>query len=374
MEAAPPSPPPQPARYRAFLKRTVTFFVGPFTWRNVRTWAAVIAVVLLCRWMWFDQFKIPTGSMEPSLHGDLRFFRGDRVSINKFIYGHRFPLNQFRIPFTDMVLDYADRRLWRGAEPQRWDIVVFKSVEEDSRGKTLVKRVVGLPGERVHIAKGKVRVNGEPIEPPPELRPILTYTNGPTNRNARRLMLELTRLDGPPALLNPRHAGARKFIEVVARLRDLVADKDIQVITDDEAEELLRDVDPIALQIARELCALQYAKQGTFRYGIRSEDAYAVVPKDCYFLLGDNSDNSRDGRAFGWVPNEHILGRVFCIWSPFSRWRDFTGFSRTWWGMAILYGIPALIVVHELRRYLRKRRSAAPPGHETKPAEPTTRE
>ena len=74
------------------------------------------------------------------------------------------------------------------------------------------------------------------------------------------------------------------------------------------------------------------------RYGVRPDDEYRVVPEDHYFLLGDNSGNSRDSRAFGWIPQGHLLGRVFSIWWPLDRWQDFTGFSRSpWvWGMGLV--------------------------------------
>ena len=62
------------------------------------------------------------------------------------------------------------------------------------------------------------------------------------------------------------------------------------------------------------------------------------------------------------------MGRVFSIWWPIARWRDFTGFSRTWWGRAILFGIPALIMASELTRlvrhiYARRRAPAAVPNN-----------
>ena len=84
---------------------------------------------------------------------------------------------------------------------------------------------------------------------------------------------------------------------------------------------------------------VQYTSWGM--YGVLEDEAHAVVPDDCYLLLGDNSGASRDGRVFGWVPNKNLVGRAFCIWWPHSRWHDFTGFSRTWWwrGLVGLLGL-----------------------------------
>ncbi len=216
-----------------------------FEW--VKSFAIAIGLALMIRWIVAEPFRIPSGSMEPTLHGDPAMFHGDRVFVNKLVFGTRFPLNGVRIPFMKNRLQYADNRIWRNQDPKRWDIVVFKAVEADAEHTTLVKRVVGLPGERIHIEGGKVYVNGKPLELAPNMPPI--YYTSPF---------------------------------------------------------------------------------GDY-YGVATDDAHALVPPNCYLVLGDNSAHSRDGRFFGWVPNERILGRVSCIWWPIPRWRDFTGFSSTWW-------------------------------------------
>jgi len=229
----------------------------------VRSFLIAVGLALAIRWVLTEPFRIPSGSMEPTLHGDARMFHGDRVFVNKWVYGTRWPLNKARIPLTNIHIRYADRRLWSKAGPQRWDIVVFKTVEENAEHTTLVKRVVGLPGERIHVADGKVHVNGKPLELPPSMPQV--YYKSP--------------------------------------------------------ESSFSDM----------------------KYGILTDNAHAVVPEGCYLLLGDNSAHSRDGRYFGWVPNENILGRVSCIWWPYSRWRDFTGFSRTWWWRTLVTIAGALL-------------------------------
>jgi len=211
-----------------------------------------VLVALAIRWVFLEPFRIPSGSMEPTFFGNPSIFRGDRVWVNKFVYGTRYPLNGIRIPRTSYHLNYAESRLWPRHKPERWDIVVFKSVEESSVHTTLVKRVVGLPGERIHIANGKVHADGVPLQTPPDMPPV-EYTSPPSGFSS------------------------------------------------------------------------------DMKYGILPEDKYSLVPEDSYLLLGDNSAQSRDGRYFGWVPYERILGRVSCIWLPVGRWRDFTGFSETWW-------------------------------------------
>ncbi len=234
----------------AAILAILAWFTGGISWESVLEWIKTIAIAgglaLTARWAIGEPYKIPSGSMEPTLHGDARFLRGDRVFVNKWIYGLRFPFNHARIPFLGKPLDYATRRIFRGADPKRWEIVVFKSVEKNAKHGTLVKRIVGLPGERVLIHEGKIFINGKPLTLPEDM-PKICYT-----------------------------------------------------------------------------------REG--RYGVIPADEFTVIPPDHYFVLGDNSSASRDGRYWGWVPNEHILGRVSCIAWPPNRWRDFTGFSKTlWW-------------------------------------------
>jgi len=231
----------------------------------VKSLLIAVAIALIIRWVIAEPFRIPSSSMETTLHGDDRLLRGDRVFVNKFVYGLRYPLNGVRIPFTMTRLNYADHRVYELKKPQRFDIVVFKSVEEGALHTTLVKRVIGLPGERVHIEGGKVYINGEPLQLPPNM-PDVYYTS--------------------PGF-----------------------------------------------------------GESEMKYGILKDDAHSVVPEDSYLLLGDNSRNSKDGRYFGWVSNEHILGRVSCIWFPPTRWRDFTGFTGSFTWRALIGVLGLLLVI-----------------------------
>ena len=99
--------------------------------------AAVVA--LFIRQFVVEAFKIPSGSMIPTLT------IGDHLLVNKFLYGPR-------IPFTDI-------RFFSGAEPKRGDIIVFKFPEDES--KNFIKRVVGTPGDVVEGKDKKVFVNGK---------------------------------------------------------------------------------------------------------------------------------------------------------------------------------------------------------------------
>lgn len=140
----------------------------------VRSILVAVFLALLIRWPLAEPFKIPSGSMEPT------FFAGDRIFVDKHIYGVRFPFNGFRIPFTLTTLWYSENRIWQGSGPERWDVVVFKSAEPNAEHDTLVKRVVGLPGERILIRGGKVFADGVPLTLPDDM-PDVHYTSPSTH-------------------------------------------------------------------------------------------------------------------------------------------------------------------------------------------------
>ena len=322
----------------------IQFVTGPWTQASLFAWLKLIAAFLVFSWLGFQQFSIPTGSMEPTLHGDMRFFRGDRVWVNKWIYGPRVP--------------FMNKRLFRLAEPKRWDIVVFRSVEPDQPRKILVKRVVALGGEKVHLSEGKVYINDELVEPPEDLRDVLHYTTGPnyTRAEVYSFIIELARHHLVPGLLNPEHEDVQSFGRYLERVRERLAGKTEAELTDEERAAVVKDLPAYLYRMARQALLFQTQMTEPYLFGVHPDEAFSHVPEDCYLLLGDNSDKSKDGRVFGWVPNDHILGRVSCIWWPLGRWRDFTGFSKTWWGRSLLFGLPALIILWEILHFLHGRK------------------
>jgi len=106
---------------------------------------AVLAI-LAFRWMLFEPYVIPSGSMIPTL------LIHDHILVNKFAFG-------VRVPFTK-------KWLFKAGDPKRGDIVVFRSVEDEVY--FMIKRVVGLPGDKVEVdPEGYVMVNGEKLEAKP---------------------------------------------------------------------------------------------------------------------------------------------------------------------------------------------------------------
>lgn len=273
------------------LVSAIQVITGPWTRENLISWVLLIGFILVFSWAGFQQFTIPSGSMEPTLLGDPRYFSGDRVIVNKWLYG-------LRVPFMN-------KRIWKGQEPQRWDIVVFHAVQENAEHGTLIKRIVGLPGERVHINEnGDILINGEVIQKPPSM-------DGIQHTDASVI--------------------AQNYFQQYTRL-----------LSSQDQERL--KTDPVFhanawIQFYRDVELLP-------RYGILEEEQYTLIPEDHYFLLGDNSNNSTDGRFWGWVPNENILGKATSVWWPLSHRKDLTGWTKTLWGMLFLYGVPGLFLLY----------------------------
>lgn len=173
----------------------------------------ILAIAFLLAWIIkvfvFELYKIPSGSMIPTL------LVGDRIVVVKFIYGPRIPFINVRLPGI--------------REPKRGEIIVFKS--PDTPNKVFIKRLIATEGESVEISKGKILINGKPLDSPPPFRTIYYYNQG--------------------------------------------------------------------------------------EYGQERKAVY--VPKDGYFVLGDNSASSRDSRYWGFVPKNYIIGRAVLIILPPKR-------------------------------------------------------
>lgn len=103
-----------------------------------------LAIALFVRSFVIQAFKIPSSSMEPTL------LVGDHILVNKFIYGIRIPL--------------IGKRLVTFAQPRRGDVIVF--VFPRDRSKDYIKRVIGLPGERLEIKERKIYIDDRPIDDP----------------------------------------------------------------------------------------------------------------------------------------------------------------------------------------------------------------
>lgn len=132
-------------------------------WSFLKTIAFVVLLAILVRVTVVEAYKIPSGSMIPTLR------IGDYILVNKLSYGVRVPV-RLRKP-EGFELPWEDGFVFRYSQPSRGDIVVFtrpddpRTIEDESR-VNLIKRVIGLGGETVEVRGPKVLINGAPLDEP----------------------------------------------------------------------------------------------------------------------------------------------------------------------------------------------------------------
>ncbi|MFP4063811.1 MAG: signal peptidase I [Halochromatium sp.] len=207
-----------------------------------RSFFPVILVVLLLRSFLVEPFRIPSGSMMPTL------LVGDFILVNKFAYGLRWPVLNKK--FLDL-----------GA-PERGDVMVFRFPRDESID--YIKRVIAVPGDRIYYRDKTLYVNGEPLEQSP-LGDYVGDNGKPTG-----LIEAVEQVDDEhehKILINPRTGDFPRSCSVLAR-------------------------GPV------------------------------TVPEGEYFVMGDNRDNSNDGRCWGFVPDENLVGKAFAIWMSWDGNRD----------------------------------------------------
>lgn len=123
--------------------------------KEVKSTVLMIVLIFSFRSMCFEPFRIPSGSMIPTLN------IGDFILVNKFAYG-------FKLPFSDMYSDPI--YLTNFESPKRFDVIVFKYPEDPSLN--YIKRVIGLPGDEVELINKQVYINGKIISAIPDNSPV----------------------------------------------------------------------------------------------------------------------------------------------------------------------------------------------------------
>ena len=192
--------------------------------RNNRGFIVFLLLFGLFRFAVADWNPIPSASMRPTL------LEGDVVLVNRVAY-------DLKLPLSNTILAHI-------ADPQRGDVVTFDSPSDGTR---LIKRIVGLPGDRIEMHDEHLYVNGLP----------LAYA-------------ELQR--EPEAVMTGR------WVE--------------------------------AVHGTEKLGAREHRMQTMPAVRARRDFAPLVVPAGQYFMLGDNRDNSADSRYFGFVPRALLIGRA----------------------------------------------------------------
>lgn len=206
-------------------------------WEWVRTLAYALLVAIAVRTLAYQPFNIPTGSMIPTL------LEGDFLFVSKFSYGY----SRYSLP---LGIPLFRGRIF-ASEPERGDVVVFQLPRDPSQ--TYIKRLIGLPGDRIQVRGGILHINGEPVVREP--------------------------------------VGAR---QATGSESDAMAIRYLETLPNGVVHDILEVTDQ----------------------GIADNTREFVVPPGKYFMMGDNRDNSTDSRfnGVGLVPAENLVGRAEFIW------------------------------------------------------------
>ena len=115
---------------------------------TIKTIVYAILIAVVIRSLWFEPFKIPSGSMYPTL------YIGDYLFVSKYTYGY----SKHSFPFS---LPLFEGRIWKDA-PKRGDVVVFKNPQDNATD--YIKRVIGLSGDKIKLEGGRLFINGKMLE------------------------------------------------------------------------------------------------------------------------------------------------------------------------------------------------------------------
>ncbi len=242
-------------------------------WETVKTILIAVLIALVVRTFAYEPFNIPSGSMKSTL------LIGDYLFVSKYAYGYsRYSFDLFGWDLVPPSLGAEkDRVLFD--EPERGDVVVFKLPRDNQTD--YIKRIVGLPGDRIQVKGGVLIINGEAVKRERVGDFVETNAYGTSHRVAR-------------------------FMETLPN--------------------------------GRRYQTLDIDFQGSHD----NTDVY-VVPEGHYFAMGDNRDNSLDSRVdanhggVGFIPAENLVGRAEIIFFSTNgdariwelwKWPTATRFSR----------------------------------------------
>lgn len=200
---------------------------------TIKTVVYAILIAVVIRTLWFEPFKIPSGSMYPTL------YVGDYLFVSKYTYGY----SRHSLPWS---IPLFGGRIWSDT-PQRGEVVVFK-YPRDNR-TDYIKRVIGLPGDKIKLEKGRLFINGKLVE---------------------RTQIE-------DFVIRDAMGNAERYRQYIETLPNGVKHK-IMEVSDKEFCDEYQEVE---------------------------------VPQGMYFMMGDNRDRSDDSRVnVGFVPLENLVGKA----------------------------------------------------------------
>lgn len=331
---------------------------------------AVVAASLI-RWFLIEAFTIPTSSMERSL------MVGDFLFVSKVNYGPRVPITPLSFPFVHNQMlggkSYIEKpslpyyRIPGFEEIENGDVVVFNYPWDSDRPidkrDNYIKRCIGIPGDSVEIIGQAVHINGKEL-PLPENGQYEYLVRAKPNRDiSERLQRELHLNLGDVRALGKgnysmmlseekvKEVEALDVVKSVERRRYKEGDFDSRVFPN--YKKLPWNVDYYGpLWIPQKGVTVPMNEQGyaLYKYAIENyeypdsrltkadgkvfldgqEITEYTFRMDYYFMMGDNRHNSSDSRYWGFVPEDHIVGKALFVWFSWDKYQE-GFFSKIRW-------------------------------------------
>lgn len=327
---------------------------------------AVIAATII-RWLFLEAFTIPTPSMEKSL------LVGDFLFVSKVHYGPRTPKTPLQLPLTHQkvwgteIPSYVDWiqlpqfRLPGITSIKRNDVVVFNYPPEFEHPIDLktnyIKRCVAVPGDVLEVKDMQVYVNGEAEENPPRMQ--FKYYVATQERINERVFKQFNISDyyrdprgiGYQVFTTPENANelaSLPFINSVQVVENNAGSAEPRIFPDSRVYPWNADFYG-PLEIPGEDMTIEINEDNLTKYGsvIRNYEGYDDVRieedklfingeqvssytfnQNYYFMMGDNRHNSEDSRFWGFVPEDHVVGKAFFIWLSLDPNESFLGKIR----------------------------------------------
>ncbi|MHA1575504.1 MAG: signal peptidase I, partial [Alphaproteobacteria bacterium] len=314
-----------------------------------------VVLILLLLFFFFlksntiELFKIPTGSMEPTLYGanDMGKGFGDHLFVLRGAYGLS---SRIKVPFVNWRIPLPDYRIMLPGMslPKVGDVVVFENPTNTKID--YIKRCAGAPGDKIKIRKGKLYVNDKIFTNSPAQAQYVHYTNegllgdkfnvvesqikqialttlfaiAKTNQLVKNeLITKITNQTGNSRkakiilnqFMNPSFSGQNQESRVTMQRLLPTFEKYIKLKKIDKIKDCILINGKPYREVEKEILNRTSTINPIFD-NIVSE---VIVPTNSFFMLGDNSAHSADSRYWGFAPLDFIKGRAWCVYLPIKR-------------------------------------------------------